>query len=100
MFDPQSRYYNLPTVQLTTLDADGTARLIAYKPRRFLPAPEQMVTLVEHTVSQGERLDHVTARYLGDPLQFWRVCDANRVLAPTDLTDEIGTVIRIAMPAV
>jgi len=49
-------------------------------------------------VTQGERLDTITARYLGDPTQFWRVCDANDVLQPTELTEEVGNVIKIALP--
>jgi hypothetical protein len=52
---------------------------------------------VEHTVTQGERLDHLTARYLGDPTLFWRVCDANGALHPLEL-EELGRVVRIALP--
>jgi hypothetical protein len=49
-------------------------------------------------VTQGERLDNITARYLGDPLQFWRLCDANGALDPEELTDETGRTIAITMP--
>jgi hypothetical protein len=66
--------------------------------RRFIPSPNGATTLVEHTVTQGERLDNITARYLGDPTQFWRVCDANNVLQPNELTDKPGTRIKIALP--
>jgi hypothetical protein len=48
-------------------------------------------------VAQGDRLDNVTARYLGDPAQFWRVCDANNVLRPDEL-EETGRAIAIALP--
>jgi hypothetical protein len=98
MFDPTSRYYKLDTGQLPTVESDGSPRNIVYKRRRFIPDSRGNVTLVQHTVTQGERLDVIVARYLGDPLQFWRVCDANNVLRPTELTDDYGTVIRIAMP--
>jgi hypothetical protein len=47
---------------------------------------------------QGERLDNITARYLGDPLQFWRVCDANGAMNPSELTAVIGRRLRITMP--
>jgi hypothetical protein len=57
------------------------------------------VTLFEHTVTQGERLDNIAAQYLGDPEQFWRICDANAVLRPDELTDTTGRRIRITMPA-
>lgn len=98
MFDPTSRYAKIPTATLTLTDAGGTSREIRYVRRRFVPAAEGMTTLVEHTVAQGERLDNITARYLGDPTQFWRVCDANNVLRPEELTEEVGRVIKIALP--
>jgi hypothetical protein len=47
---------------------------------------------------EGERLDNLTARYLGDPTQFWRVCDANEVFRPDELTETPGRTIDIAMP--
>jgi hypothetical protein len=98
MFDPTSRYYTIETVKMTVTDRDGQARVIAYKRRRFIPSLEGTVTIVEHFVAEGDRLDNITARYLGDPIQFWRVCDANLVLLPDELTDERGESIRIALP--
>ncbi|MEM1053949.1 MAG: LysM domain-containing protein [Bacteroidota bacterium] len=96
MFDLQSRYASLPTATRTTTDG---SREVRYVRRRFLPPPASGVeVLAEHTVVAGDRLDNVTARYLGDPLQFWRLCDANRVLHPDELTDEVGERIRIALP--
>jgi hypothetical protein len=38
----------------------------------------------------------VTARYLGDPTQFWRLCDANGVLHPVEL-EQTGRMITIAI---
>ena len=64
-------------------------RKIVYKRRRFIPPVEDTGTLVEHTVIQGERLDNIAARYMGDPTQFWRICDANLILKPDELTDEV-----------
>ena len=49
-------------------------------------------------MTQGDRLDNVTAKYLGDPTQFWRVADANDTLRPEELTAEIGRTITIALP--
>jgi hypothetical protein len=51
-----------------------------------------------HTVTEGERLDNITARYLGDPEQFWRVCDANNAMRPEELTETIGRKLRITLP--
>lgn len=97
MFDPTSRYYNIEVATLTVTDPDGRPREIRYARRRFIPR-EGSTILLEHTVTQGERLDNITARYLGDPTQFWLVCDANTVLQPNELTDTVGNVIEIAMP--
>jgi hypothetical protein len=98
MFDKTSRYYNLDIATMNVVDSEGLPREIRYVRRRFIPSSAGLTTLVEHTVVQGDRLDNITTRYLGDPTQFWRVCDANDVLQPTELTDEIGNVITIALP--
>jgi hypothetical protein len=98
MFDARSRYADVPETELTVESAEGTRR-VRYKCRRFVPASEGTVVLVEHTVRQGERLDGITARYLNDPTQFWRVCDANDVVRPEELTEEPGRRIKIAVPA-
>ncbi len=97
MFDPTSRYFAIETATQSVTDETGQPRLIAYKRRRFIPPAAGQTTLVEHTVAQGERLDQVTARYLGDPTQFWRVCDANIVLQPIEL-ETGGRVVKIALP--
>ena len=97
MFDPTSRYYNIEIATMTVTDSDGLPREIRFVKRRFIP-PNGTTTLIEHTVTQGERLDNITALYFGDPTQFWRVCDANNVLEPNELTDTIGTRIKIALP--
>jgi hypothetical protein len=100
MFDSTSRYAKLAVRTLTVPGPDGRARDIRYVERRFLPAAVTGTTIVEHTVAEGERPDNITARYLGDPLQFWQVCDANDVLRPDELTEEVGRRIRVAMPGV
>ena len=97
MFEPTSRYYGIETVKMTVGDNEG-ARVISYKRRRIIPSGETMMTLVEHTVTQGDRLDNLAARYVGDPEQFWRICDANDVLRPEELTEEIGRIIKIGLP--
>ncbi len=97
MFRPGSRYYDIETATLTVTEADGTQRTIAYKRRRFLPPLASFSTVVEHTVTQGERLDNVTAAYLDDPTEFWRICDANLIQHPAEL-EQIGRTIRIAVP--
>lgn len=99
MFDSSSRYSGIEVARVTVLDSEGQTRELRYIKRRFIPPSEGMTTLVEHTVTQGERLDNITAQYVGDPTQFWRVCDANNVLRPDELTETIGRNIIIALPS-
>jgi hypothetical protein len=94
MFSQTSRYYGQPILKLKL--KDGTE--IAYVSRRFLPGGNEFDLLLLHRVTEGERLDTVTAKYLDDPEQFWRVCDANEVMSPFELTDPIGQEIRITLP--
>ncbi len=94
LFPTNSRYQYVETTRLVR--RDGTE--VVYLKRRFVPQPERFVLLQEHAVVEGDRLDNITARYLGDPEQFWRVCDANRAMRPDGLTEEIGRRLRITMP--
>ena len=94
MFSLTSRYFGIPTATLDT--ADG--RKIVYIRRRFVPPPERFELLLEHLVTQGERLDLIAAQYLGDPEQFWRLCDANGAIRPNELTETIGRRLRITLP--
>lgn len=93
-FPPTSRYALTPTA--TWQRADGTP--VTYLRRRFVPPPENFSLLQFHVVAQNERLDNITAKYLGDPEQFWRLCDANRALRPDELTETIGRALRITLP--
>lgn len=94
MFSLTSRYYGLETAEFTTPEG----KQVKYVRRRLLPAAERFALLQEHVVSGGDRLDNITAQYLGDPEQFWRICDANNVIDPDELTRVIGTRIRITLP--
>lgn len=94
MFSLTSRYYSIPVAKLET--ADG--RKIVYVRRRFVPPPERFELLLEHLVTQDERLDNITAQYFTDPEQFWRLCDANGAIRPDELTETIGRRLRITLP--
>jgi hypothetical protein len=98
MFDKTSRYYKVGIATKSVTESDGTVRQVNYVQRRIIPPVDNSILLVAHTVTQGERLDNITALYLGDPTQFWQMCDSNNVMRPDDLTDEIGRVINIVMP--
>ncbi len=94
MFTETRRYYNLKTCCLKTTEGKD----IRYKGRRFLPQGESMPLLVEVTVAQGDRLDLITSHALGDPEQFWRICDANNAMDPNELLVEPGRKLRVPMP--
>ena len=89
-----SRYYGIEMAELTL----SNGKTVVYLRRRFVPSPDRFQLLQLHTVTEGERLDNITARYLGDPEQFWRVCDANNAMRPQELTETIGRQIRITLP--
>jgi hypothetical protein len=94
MFVNTSRYYSLETAVYTLPDG----QTVAYKRRRFLPEGAAMPLLVEIQVAQGDRLDLIASRNLGDPQQFWRICDANNAINPLDLASEPGRTLRIPIP--
>ena len=93
-FSPTSRYYGIETTTLKTPEG----KVVIYLRRRFVPSPERFALLQEHIVKQDERLDNITAQYLGDPEQFWRVCDGNGAMRPEELTETIGRRLRITLP--
>jgi hypothetical protein len=96
-FPPTSRYYMIETA---TLDTTGERiKRIIYLRRRFLPSPTRFELLQEHLVTEHERLDNITATYVGDPEQFWRICDANGAMRPEELTESVGRWLRITLPA-
>ena len=94
LFPSNSRYVSTGTARLTL--PDGTE--IVYLLRRFVPQPDRLALLQEHSVVERDRIDNIAALYLGDPEQYWRVCDANRALRPAELTEEVGRRLRITMP--
>ncbi len=93
-FPQNSRYAKTPLASLTM--PDGTE--VTYLKRRFVPPPENFALLQEHTVTEGERLDQIAAKYLGDPEQFWKICDANGAVRPNELLEPLGRTIRITLP--
>jgi hypothetical protein len=94
LFDATSRYYGIDPATLDLAGADP----VIYLRRRLVPAPQRFQLLQEHTVTQGERLDHLAAQYLGDPRLFWRLCDANNAMLPDELTATVGRKLRVTLP--
>ena len=95
-FPTDSRYYGSKTLSYTA----PNGQIITYLARRIVPQPgtPNYSTVASHTVKQGDRLDLIAAKYLGDPLIFWLICDANGATRPNQLVETPGTVLNITMP--
>jgi hypothetical protein len=94
LFPPNSRYAGIDTGTLTTVEGNT----IVYVRRRFVPPPERFALLQEYTVVEGDRLDNLAAKFVGDPEQFWQICDANAAMRPEELTEIVGRILRITLP--
>jgi hypothetical protein len=95
-FPTDSRYYGSTT--LSYIAPDG--RNITYLARRIVPQPgsQNYATVARHTIRQGDRLDLLAANYIGDPLMYWLICDANGAIRPNELVETPGNNIDITMP--
>ena|SRR5258708_672134 len=91
MFTRGSRYEPIPESEHRA--ADG--RVIRYKRIRFLPSPAGSAA---YTVQEADRPDLAAWRIAQDPEVFWRLCDANRVGRPAELTERPGRRIIIPQP--
>ena len=92
-FPVTSRYYGIEVARFTSQDGN----VAPYVRRRFIPQPERFDLLHEYTVVEDDRVDNISARQLGDAGQYWRLCDANAAMMPTEL-EHPGRRIRITMP--
>lgn len=96
-FPFNSRYQGIETTQYTTSDG----RTYVHLQRRILPPSQNLELLEEHAVQEQERLDHIAFQHFGDPILFWRICDANDAMKPEDLLEPVGDRprrLRITLP--
>lgn len=93
--NPNSRYYGAQTEEY--IRPDGTA--VMYLARRIIPQPDIYTSVQQYVVVDGDRLDNLAAKFLGDPELYWMICDANGTVDPEDLTAEPGTTILIPLAA-
>jgi hypothetical protein len=95
-FPTDSRYYAFAVQQYEM--PDGST--VPYLARRIVPQPgaPNYSTINTCIVQQGNRLDQIAAKYLGDPLMSWLLCDANGAIDPNDLTATPGTSLNITTP--
>lgn len=80
MFDDNSRYKGLKTYERT----NRQGRPVATVP--VPAAPAEKFRGYHHRI-QGQRLDHMAYRYLGNPAGFWRICEQNDVMLPEALSE-------------
>jgi hypothetical protein len=81
VFDPLSRYANLPTYARI----DHRGRLVMVVP---VPAPPNDQLLGIHVLREGERVDHLAFRYLENPAGFWRISEMNGVMLVEAITEK------------
>ncbi len=95
-FPADSRYYLSKTQQYTA----PNGQVVTYLARRIVPqpGPPNYSTVATYTVKQCDRLDLIAASYLGDPLMYWLICDANGAIDPDELVETVGSVINITLP--
>ncbi|UQX88112.1 hypothetical protein M6D93_17725 [Jatrophihabitans telluris] len=95
MFSYTSRYGGLPSKTYRLPDG----RVIVYVAQRVVPKPESLAEIGRHRVRPGEHLDLIAATELGDPELAWQLADANRAMDPAELTEVVGRLLRVTLPA-
>ncbi len=88
-----SRYYG--AVVNTYTPTAGPA--VVYLARRIVPQPTVYVSVQNYVVVENDRVDNLSSRFLGDPLLFWMICDANVVADPDELTTQKGRSILVPL---
>src|SRR4051812_21095911 len=78
-FGQESRYSG---VKLAVYRRRSDDPAVAYVTRRFIPRRNTLAIAAQPLITSGERPDSLSARYLGDPLLYWRIADANAVVDP------------------
>lgn len=88
MFDPTSRYFSLPTYEVT----DGAGRTVRLLKPRMVPDTTGVTT---RRITQADRVDLVAYQYYRAPDRFWRIADANGLQDPGESYRDPGDVISI-----
>ncbi len=88
MFEKKSRYGGLESYEVT----DRRGRTVKVVP---VPAAPEQGRLGVHLRRDGQRLDHLAAKYLNDPAGFWRICEINDVMLPEALAEADEIVIPV-----
>ena len=77
----------------------GAGPPVGYLVRRIIPAPDSYPSVITYVITDGDRLDNLAQRFLGDHALYWMICDANGVTDPDELTAQAGRTIVIPVAA-
>lgn len=91
--NPSSRYYGAATRLYTPQNAAS----VIYLARRIVPQPSLYASVQNYVVVENDRIDNLSARFLGDPLLFWMICDANVATDSDELTAQKGRSILVPL---
>ena len=84
MIGPDSRYAGC------VIYVDGQEEFLGTRSQiDTSPQPDD----VFHTVAEGDRVDLIAYRYLGNAVLWWIICDYNDIFFPLEL--KLGMVLRI-----
>ena len=82
VFDRLSRYVKPRLDPYDVVDIRG--RKVKALPMRE-PIPE--VSVGEHVLRQGQRLDHLANGLIADPFGYWRIAEVNGAVLPDSLAE-------------
>jgi hypothetical protein len=82
VFSATSRYLAFSTISEAT---DRRGRRVACVLPARLP---QAANLGLHRLQEGQRLDHLADRYLGDPTAFWRIARHNDAMTVEQVAEQ------------
>ena len=91
MPDHNSRY----AASSIRIHTDSGGKVISYRSWRMLPPGRSLPAHLLVRTTSNDRPDLIATRAMGDPMLFWRICDANDAMHPLDLTARIGRAVRI-----
>jgi hypothetical protein len=91
--NPTSRYYGIGVEQI----ALPSGQTVSYLSRRIIPPMSIYKQTQNYSTVSGDRTDVLAARFLGDPILFWILADANGAEDSNDLTATPGRVILIPL---
>lgn len=81
MFDEKSRYYEQEPYEVI----DSRGRRVQVTP---VPPPPLQVFVGYHLLQQGQRIDHLAAKYTDNPAGYWRIAEMNDGMLPESLTEK------------